>query len=77
MIYITPHARDSMQKHSITEDEIVAALVDGKTEFEIFVKQENRYGNVLLEKHRKILVIWTWRKNKKRIITCYPLKREI
>lgn len=66
-----------MEEHVITEDEITAAIVDGETEFEIFVKGERRYGNVLIEKHRKIVVIWTHRNSKKRVITCYPLRREI
>ncbi len=77
MIDISPHARIAMEEHAITEDEVAAALIDGKTEFEIFVKGEKRYGNVLIEKQRKIVVIWTWRNEKKRVITCYPLKREI
>ncbi len=77
MLDISPHASKAMQEHAITEDEVMAALVDGKTEFEIFVKGEKRYGNVFIEKHRKIMVIWSWRKEKKRVITCYPLKREV
>lgn len=77
MIVISPHARNSMQKHAIAEDEVIAALVDGKTEFEIFARAEKRYGNVLIGKHRKIVVIWTYRDSKKRVITCYPLRREI
>lgn len=77
MIVISPHARDSMQKHAITEDEVMAALVDGKSEFEIFVKGEKRYGNVLIQKQRKIVVIWAYRNSNKRVITCYPLRREI
>lgn len=77
MIVLSPHARIAMRRHAITEDEIRAALEDGETEFEIFAKGEKRYGNVLVEKQRKIVVIWTWRKEKKRIITCYPLRREI
>jgi hypothetical protein len=77
MIVISPYARDAMRQHIITEDEVISALADGKTEFEIFVKGEKRYGNVLIEKQRKLVVIWTWRKAKKRIITCYPLRREI
>ena len=66
-----------MQKHAIHEDEIMAALIDGEVEFELFVKKEKRYGSVLIEKQRKIVVIWAYRGQKKRIITCYPLKREI
>lgn len=77
MIVISPHARGAMQQHAITEDEIMAALVDGKTEFEIFVRGEKRYGNIFVEKHRKIIVIWTYRNSNKRVVTCYPLRREI
>ena len=77
MIVVSPHARHAMQQHTITEDEVMAALTDGKTEFDIFIKGEKRYGNVLAEKQRKIVVIWTWRKDKKMVITCYPLRREI
>lgn len=77
MIEISPHARSAMEEHAISEDEITAALIDGKTEFEIFTKGEKRYGNVFIEKQRKIMVIWTWHNKNKRIITCYPLRREI
>lgn len=77
MVVISPHARDAMQQHAITEDDVMAALMDGKTEFEIFVKGEKRYGNMLIQKHRKIVVVWAYRNSKKRIITCYPLRREI
>ncbi len=77
MIVISPHARNSMEQHTINKDEITAALTDGKKEFEIFVKDKKRYGNVLIQKHRKIVVIWTYRNSKKRIVTCYPLRREM
>jgi len=77
MIVVSPHARSAMQEHAITEDDVMAALVDGSTEFEIFVKGEKRYGNVLIQKHRTVVVVWTYRNSKKRIITCYPLRREI
>ena len=66
-----------MQQHAITEDDVMAALVDGEIEFEIFVRGEKRYGNALIQKHRKIVVVWTYRNSKKRIITCYPLRRGI
>ncbi|MBI2583456.1 MAG: DUF4258 domain-containing protein [Candidatus Aenigmarchaeota archaeon] len=74
---ISGHAREAMLRHAISEDEVLAALVDGETEFEIIHKKEKRYGNVLIQKHRKLIVIWTYRNGKKRIITCYPLRREI
>ena len=77
MIEISPHAKEAMQRHAISVDEVMAALVDGEIEFEMFVEKEKRYGNVLVEKHRKIIVIWAYRAKNKRIITCYPLRREI
>ena len=77
MIEISPHAREAMRKHAISEDEVMAALIDGEVKFELFAGKEKRYGSVLIEKQRKIIVIWTYRGQKKRIITCYPLKREI
>lgn len=76
-IEISPHARKAMERHFINEDEIKAALVGGETEFEIIVKGEKRYGNVLAEKTRKLIVIWTQKNSKKRVITCYPLKRKV
>ncbi len=76
-IEISPHARESMQKHFITEDEVKAAIIDGETEFEIIAKGEKRYVNVLTEKTRKLVAIWTYKNSKKRVITCYPLRRKV
>ena len=76
-IDISKHARESMLRHLISEDEVLAAMMDGKTEFELFNKGEKRYGNVIVTKQRKIVVIWTYKNGKKRIITTYPLRREV
>ncbi|MDI6721404.1 MAG: DUF4258 domain-containing protein [Candidatus Aenigmarchaeota archaeon] len=76
-IEISPHAADSMEKHNISIDEIKSALVDGETEFEIYVEGEKRHGNTLLQKTRKLIVIWARRNDKIRVITCYLMKRKI
>jgi hypothetical protein len=76
-IEISDHARTAMERHWINEDEVIEAFVDGRTEFEIIVQNEKRYANVLIQKTRKIVVIWTHRNEKRRVITCYPLKRKV
>ena len=76
-IELSPHARNAMQKHFITEDEVKSAIIDVETEFEILMKKEKRYGNILAEKTRKLVVIWTYKNSKKKVITCYPLKKTV
>lgn len=78
MVVISPHCKEAMEKHSITEDEVKRAIIDGETEFTILAGKEKRYGNVLEEKTRKLVAIWAYDKeDNKRVITCYPLRRRI
>ena len=74
-IEISPHARKAMARHDVSEDEIRAALWQ-EPEFEIIVEGERRYGCVLVQKMRKLMVIWSSRGNAKRVVTCYPLRRK-
>jgi len=76
MIKISDHARKAMAKHGITEDEVMEAMIDGETEFEVFKGDEKRYGNVLTEKMRKLVAIWCYENGIKMVITCYPLRRK-
>ncbi|MBI3413389.1 MAG: DUF4258 domain-containing protein [Candidatus Aenigmarchaeota archaeon] len=76
MIEFSDHAKTAMRKHGITEDEIMKAMIDGVTEFELLVDGEKRYGNVLAEKARRLIVVWCHKGANKRVITCYPLKRK-
>ena len=74
-VEISPHAREAMSKHDVSEDEVYAALAIEPT-LQVDVEGECRYGSILIEKTRKLVVIWTPRTNSKRVITCYPLRRK-
>ncbi len=74
-VEISPHAREAMAKHDVSDDEVHAALAI-EPRLEIEIKGELRYGSVMVQKTRKLVVIWTPRKNGRRVITCYPLRRK-
>lgn len=73
---ITPHAREEMEASGITEEEVKACLECGELEIKQVVKGEMRYGNRIDFKDKTIIVIYTYRSEKKRVITCYPIKRK-
>lgn len=76
MITISPHARRAMARHSVEEDEVRAALAE-KPRFEVLAGNERRYVNMLVEKTRKIAVVWAYdTAGNPRVVTCYPLRRK-
>tara|TARA_Y100000310_G_C20382739_1_gene668922 strand:+ start:529 stop:771 length:243 start_codon:yes stop_codon:yes gene_type:complete len=76
MIEISEHARKAMEDDAITEDEVQRCLEHGELEIKQLVKEEVRYGKKLELKDKIIMVIYTHRKEIKRIITCYIIRRK-
>lgn len=76
MITFSDHARAAMAEHGITDEEAHATLEYGtRTMWEV-VDGERRYGNELLTKERIIVVIYTYRNDTLRVITCYEKRRK-
>jgi len=76
MIEISEHARKAMEDDGITEDEVKRCLEQGELEIKQLVNGEVRYGKKLELKDKTVMVIYTHRKEIKRIITCYLIRRK-
>ena len=76
MIEVSEHAKKSMLDDTITEDEVKKCLQNGELEVRQVVNGEMRYGKKLELKDKTIMVIYTYGKNIKRIITCYIIWRK-
>lgn len=76
MIDISEHARNEMEDDGITEDEVKACLEHGELEIKQIVNGEMRYGKKLALKDKTIMVIYTYRKDIQRVITCYTIRRK-
>lgn len=73
---ITWHAREAMDHYGISEEEVGLCLELGSLEVKQVVNQEMRYGNKLVTKEKTLMVIYTYRENKVRVITCYLIRRK-
>lgn len=76
MITFSEHVRIAMEKHGISEEEVREVLEHGTCIIREIVDGERRYGNELLKKGRIIIVIYTYRDDATRIITCYGKRRK-
>ena len=76
MITISDHAREAMERHGIGEEELHAALEHGARIITDAIDGEIRYGNELPQKECTIVVIYTYREDEIRVITCYTLRRK-
>ena len=68
------HARAAMEEHGISEAEVAAAVACGRKLAQKIVKDEIRYSRAIDLKGRTIIVIFTFRDDQPRVITCYPLR---
>lgn len=75
-IEISDHAKEAMEDDGISEDEIRQCIGHGKLEINQFVDGEKRYGNQLDLKDKKIMVIYTIRNKRHRVITAYTIQRK-
>ena len=73
---ISDHARKAMLNDGITEEEIKACIEHGEREIKQLAEGEVRYGNKLELKNKTIIVIYTYRDKKTRVITCYIIQRK-
>ncbi len=73
---ISNRAKEEMRASGITAEEISACLEHGTPEIKQVVKGEMRYGNKLELKDKTIIVIYTYQNEKRRVITCYPIRRK-
>jgi len=73
---IPDHAKDEMESSDISEDEVKTCLEHGSLEIKQFIKGELRYGKKLEFKDKIIMVIYTKRGDKNRVITVYPIRRK-
>jgi len=76
MIEISEHARKAMDDDDITEDEVRQCMEHGELEIKQSVKGEIRYGKKLELKDKTIMVIYTIKNDKERIVTCYIIRRK-
>ncbi len=76
MVVLSEHAREEMASEGITEEEVYWCLEHGEPEIKQFVNQEMRYGKKLVLKDKTVMVIYTFRKEKTRVITCYTIRRK-
>lgn len=72
---ISPHARMRMKEKGIHEEDVIECVGRGERIHIEEVDGEIRYVHGLDTKLGKIMVVWTIRKGKKRVITCYWRKR--
>lgn len=73
---ISKHAKEEMEKSSISEKEVKACLEHSELIIKQVVKGEIRYGKELVLKDKKIVVIYTFKDDKLRVITVYPIWRK-
>ena len=73
---ISDHARKEMEQSGISEEEVQQCLKHGELEIRQVVKGETRYGKKITLKDKTIMVIYTIRKDKERIITAYTIRRK-
>ena len=76
MITFSPHAEDEMQKSGISKEDVQACLEHGELAIKQAVAGEVRYGKELQLADKKIIVIYTFKGEETRVITCYPVKRK-
>lgn len=76
MIDIPEHARKEMEDDDITEEEVRWCLGQGEKEIKELVNGEMRYGKRLELKDKTIMVIYTYRGEITRVITCYTIRRK-
>lgn len=76
MIEIPEYAQKAMADDEITEGEVNACLEHGTLEIKQFVKGEMRYGKRLELKNHTIMVIYTYRGEATRVVTCYIIRRK-
>lgn len=76
MIEISDHAKEEMVASGISVNEIKACLEHGEREIKQIVDGETRYGNKFVSKDKTIIVIYAYRGETVRIITCYLIWRK-
>ncbi len=76
MIDIPAHARKEMEDDDISEEEVQWCLEHGELEIKELVNGEMRYGKRLALKDKTIMVIYTYRDEITRVITCYTIRRK-
>ena len=76
MITFPQHAEEEMLKDGISKEEAEACLEHGELVIKQVVKGELRYGKQLELKDKKIVVIYTLRKEETRVVTCYTVRRK-
>ena len=76
MIVIPEYAQKAMADDEITEEEVHWCLEHGELEIKEQVKGEVRYGKKLQLKDKIIMVIYTFRGEATRVITCYTIRRK-
>ncbi len=76
MIEISEHAREAMEDDGISEEEISACLEHGETEIKEYINGEVRYGKKIELKNKTVMVIFTNKDEKQRVITCYLIRRK-
>lgn len=76
MIDIPEHARKEMEDDGITDDEVKVCLKHGSLEIKQVVQGEMRYGKRLELKDKIIVVIYTYRNETTRVVTCYTIRRK-
>lgn len=76
MITFSDHAKNEIVASGITEEEVRECIEHGEREIKQVVDGETRYGNKLELKDKTIIVIYTYRGEETRIITCYPVWRK-
>ncbi len=76
MIDVPDHARKEMENDGITEEEVCWCLEHGDLEIKELVKGEMRYGKKLELKDKTMMVIYTFRGEVTRVVTCYTIGRK-
>lgn len=76
MIVFSDHAKKEMVASGIREEEARECVEHGEREIKQIVNGETRYGNKLVLKDKTIMVIYTYRGEETRVITCYPVWRK-
>ncbi|MBI5392388.1 DUF4258 domain-containing protein [Candidatus Woesearchaeota archaeon] len=76
MIKISDHAIQEMMDDNILVEEVYSCLENGSLEIKQFVDGELRYGKKLEFKDKIIMVIYTYRQETIKVVTCYTIRRK-
>ena len=76
MIEISAHARARMERKGISLEEVEECVKHGRLVSQQAVSGEMRYARTSDFKDKTVTVVYAVRKDRERVITCYPIRRK-